>query len=115
MPRKKAAIEDLIKGDMSRRAIGEARPQEAGEGLFPPPAAPASDAAQAQGLAKPARPAPSRAAREGSAALAAFVDALAKSEGIADGAELEGLLDFLKGQAARYVTGLKAGRRFRGQ
>jgi hypothetical protein len=146
MARKKAAIGELIKSDMSRRNIGEnavflefadepvleGQPAEA----VPPVEKPAEETAggageeQASGQnaaakkpekARPAlKPEPKSAAKTGesgkvsaeSAALSDYIAAEVESGGSMDERERRNFYDFMLAQAARYMRGFNAGKRF---
>ena len=117
MAKKKAAIGDLIKSDMSRRAIGE-ESENTEEELFSakapekklpekkPPAAPAVAATPA--------PAGASSVSGGFAGFAAFIDAKTSSVGLAEEADMRTFYAFLQDQAMRYIRGFDAGRRFHG-
>jgi hypothetical protein len=108
--KKKAAIGDLIKSDMSRRAIGEEPKPVLAEGV-PASNVPAGNAPAGKApVTSAARPVVS----EGIAGFAAFIDGQARSVGLTDETDLATFYDFLQGQAARYFRGFDAGRRFHG-
>jgi len=127
MAKKKTAIGDLIKSDMSRRSISEGTNGEA-QGDEPPNSEtvytkPVHDAGPDNGPAQKKPEAPSAALPlfpdqdtlpEGSADLAAFLSREASSAGLTDEADLRKFYDFLQTQAMRYIRGFNAGRRFHG-
>jgi hypothetical protein len=128
MAKKKAAISDLIKSDMSRRTIGEEpkttketelflderpvkkpsekKPVEAKTAPPAPKAAPVSEAVAAS--------ADKSAIPEESANLMAFIAEQAKSVELTDKTDLHNFYAFLQNQAMRYIRGIDAGRRFHG-
>ena len=117
MAKKKTAIGDLIKSDMSRRTIGEEtelfsgepdkKPSEKKPPVAPPPAV---------ATPVPAAPVTARATAvpRGIADLTAAIAERANSAGLTDEADLRTFYDFLQNQALRYIRGFDAGRRFRG-
>ena len=116
MAKKKAAIGELIKSDMSRRVIRDAAEEQSFDedqkppvkkSVAPPPAAiprPTTPASQPNTLSK----------SEGSAGLTAFIADQAKSVGLTDESDLRTFYAFLQSQAIRYIRGFDAGRRFHG-
>jgi len=132
MAKKKAAIGDLIKSDMSRRAIkeGPKTTKEAelfsGEGSVKKPsekkpqaekaAPPVSEAVSIPVVvpASGAPVAPVAVAPEGSAGFMAFIAEQARPAGLTDEADLYNFYAFLQSQAMRYLRGIDAGRRFHG-
>jgi len=140
MAKKKAAIGDLIKSDMSRRSIGEEPAASKETGLFldeepvkkpsekkpaaPSTAAPAAAAPPAPKAAPESAPAPkapptaaahgTHAISEGGAAFMAFIAEQAKAAELTDKTDLVNFYDFLQSQAMRYIRGFNAGRRFHG-
>jgi len=139
MAKKKLAIGDLIKGDMSRRAIGEApkigekaRPEikekakpahVESPGKKPPAKKPSETKTQVPKESvprPPAAPEPGVKARQEpeltneSADLMAVIDGKARSVGLTSHEDLTVFYDFLESQAARYIRGFDAGRRFHG-
>jgi hypothetical protein len=140
MAKKRAGISDLIKSDMSRRAIGEetktARNAKAvtaekkplekkmTEKKAPPKIAMAETVAPGPAVEKPvvqkpavqktAIPAPAAKAGDSGAAFLACIEEQARGVGLTDAADLHNLYAFLQGQAARYIRGFDAGRRFHG-
>jgi len=129
MARKKTAIGELIKSDMSRRTIGEeheiitepaasptaSKPSTAGK-----PLAESKPAAAHKETPKAAPPAPEGSASKGcgsSPAAPAFMAAIAaqaQSAGLTDESDLGNLYAFLQSQALRYIKGFDAARRFHG-
>jgi hypothetical protein len=107
MARKKAGIGDLIKSDMSRRNIGESPTSEelTTEPAYkaPEPAAPAQEPAAKTGK---------RPKAAGGALLLDYIAAEVESSELMDEAGRRNFYDFMLGQAARYIRGFKAGRRF---
>jgi len=132
MSKRKTAIGDLIKSDMSRRSISEGidgempisetqndqAPNSAAINANPvPDEVPGNISAGEKQTA--ARAAPSlftehEALPEGSAGFAAFLSREARSAGITDKEDMRKFHDFLQSQAARYIRGYNAGRRFYG-
>jgi hypothetical protein len=124
MARKKAAIGELIKSDMSRRNIGEnAVPLEfADEPVREEQASGQSMAAEEKPeKARPVpEPAPKPAAKTGehkkasleSVSLFDYIAAEVESAGSMDEQERRNFYDFMLAQAARYVRGFNAGKRF---
>ena len=139
MAKKKAAISELIKSDMTRRSIGEEPPEGddawLGPELQPPappesappcepsietpagetpheqkaPAAPATDQVE-----PPAKAAglPSLSAITG---LLTAITAQAEAAGLSGEQDLLNFHDFLLAQTTRYIRGFNAGRRFHGE
>ena len=114
MAKKRAAISDLIKGDMSRRAIGRESAAAENRGgqmrggaeLFPgerPEKKPAEKAPRAAGAAPP-----------DVSGFMAFLAEQTQTASLTDPDDLGRLYDFLQNQAARYIKGFCAGRRFYG-
>lgn len=143
MAKKKAAISELIKSDMSRRAIGEeprtvepeaAEPNAVEEVKPSPPAPeaagevkPASTTPEAaeevkQPPAEPEKQPPEKkapalkptAVSNESAGFEAFIAGQAQAVGLTDEADLRNFYEHLKVQAMRYLRGFDAGRRFHG-
>ena len=141
MAKKKSAIGDLIKGDMSRRAIVEApkieekaepahaespdkkpaakkpletKPQPPKESVPRPPAA------QAPVIQPSAASEPGVKARQQpeftneSAGLMAVITGKARSVGLTSREDLMVFYNFLESQATRYLRGFDAGKRFHG-
>lgn len=107
MAKKKAAIGDLIKSDMSRRIIGE-EVEMAAETVMPAETPP-EVMVPPSGDSVPALP-----VTGGTASLDCFIAALAQSAGITGESDLRNLHGFLQDQAMRYIRGFNAGRRFHG-
>jgi hypothetical protein len=107
MAKKKAAIGDLIKSDMSRRAIGE-EPKT----VEKPKRIPAQNPTETPAEKK--QPAQQVTALQGSAGLMAFIEKEAQSVGLTEDADLFILYDFIQGQTMRFIRGFDAGRRFHG-
>jgi len=112
MAKKKIAIGEMIKNDMSRRAI-QKEPETAArvevfsgeEPVKKPPAAKAVSApVDADVETVPGE----------NAGLAAFFARQAQSAGLTDPADLRNYYDFLQSQAVRYTRGFDAGKRFHG-
>jgi hypothetical protein len=109
MSKKKTAIGDLIKSDMSRRTIGEGA--KTAEKPKQVPAQSTEKPAEKRPLAvQPAQ----AAAPEGNADLMVFIEKEAQSIGLTEEADLIKLYDFLQGQTMRYIRGFDAGQRFHG-
>ena len=102
MAKKKTAIGELIKSDMSRRSIGEE------------PVMTHSGELQALANAEPSLFESPANVHDESDVLAAFIAGQAKSAGLTDETDLRKFYDFLRGQAMRYIRGFGAGRRFHG-
>lgn len=132
MAKKKTAIGDLIKSDMSRRSIGEEtevfekpeliqtaepvggeRPDKNSAEEKPFNARPPEDRPPAVKAASPLPAAP-RPVAEGSAAFTEFIAGQARSAGLTGESDLRKFYDFMQGQATRYIRGFNAGRRFYG-
>jgi hypothetical protein len=133
MAKKKLAIGDLIKGDMSRRAIGEAPktgekpahaetevkkpsekkppvPKKIEAAVNPPPAVKKQPGAPEPGVTAQRQP----EVPGGSAGLMAAIAVQASSVGLIEHDDLIVFYDFLERQAIRYIRGFDAGRRFHG-
>ncbi|MCL2128296.1 MAG: hypothetical protein FWH38_08575 [Treponema sp.] len=115
MAKKKSAISDLIKSDMSRRAIGEETEilEEAEPAPAVTPVKPSEE--------KPAPPKQSAAPKkerpavlEGGGDLDAFILAQTQSVELTNEEDMSRFYDFLKCQITRYIRGYDAGRRFHG-
>ena len=113
MAKKRAAIGELIKSDMSRRTIGEesiiaeeAKPVSTGPVKKPVEKEPTLPFEKP---VKPEQPSDSQAAN-----FEAFIAAQIQSFGLTDEAVLQNFYEFLKSQAMRYIRGFDAGRRFHG-
>jgi len=102
MAKKKASIGDLIKSDMSRRAIGEEPKIAEKASEVPPPEN------------KTKTPASRPAIPKGSADLMIFIMGEAKSAGLTEENDLCTFYAFLPSQSMRYIKGFDAGRRFHG-
>jgi len=131
MAKKKTAIGDLIKSDMSRRVIGEGTSGEGTEisekaisvSTEPANADPVHNEGPAKSSAEK-RPLAASAALplfadqdtlpKRSAGFAELIAGQARSAGLTDEADLRGFYDFLQSQAMRYIRGFNAGRRFHG-
>jgi hypothetical protein len=131
MARRKAAISEMIKSDMSRRNIGEA-PKEGEAGAAQPgeeqrfeggpeekaqgAGAVAASGPEERAPEQPAGKAPEQPLRAGeaggNAALLDYIAAEVEPGGSMDEGDRENFYDFMLGQAARYIRGFKAGRRF---
>ena len=114
MAKKKAAIGDLIKSDMSRRSIGEEPAASKETGLFLD-----EEPVKKPSEKKPAAPSTAavhgtHAVSEGGTAFMAFIAEQAKAAELTDKTDLVNFYDFLQSQAMRYIRGFNAGRRFHG-
>jgi len=127
MAKKKTAIGDLIKSDMSRRSISEGTNGEAQGGEPPNSETVYTKLVHDEGSdAHPVEKKPETisaalplfadqdAIPDAGADLTAFLFREARSAGLTDEADLRKFYDFLQGQAARYIRGFNAGRRFHG-
>ena len=104
MAKKKTAIGDLIKNDMSRRAIGEEsepfeveKPFEEDQPEKPVSAKENTDSCCKAGVC-----------------FTDFIAKQAQAAGLTEEADLHNFYDFLSNQAMRYIRGFNAGRRFYG-
>ena len=116
MAKKKTAIGDLIKSDMSRRSIGEEPKIIKKAKTFPTEAPVKKPEEKKEPAAKPASPlfADTAPVLKGSAVFSAFINEQMKSVGLIDEAALNNFYKFLQSQAMRYIRGFDAGRRFHG-
>ena len=115
MAKKKAAIGDLIKSDMSRRAIGE-EPKTVTKPK-PLPGEPKKTTEKKPAAVKAETPVATAAPVTipvGDAGFAAFISTQTQSVGLTNETDLLRFYDFLQGQALRYIRGFDAGRRFHG-
>ena len=120
MAKKKTAIGDLIKSDMSRRAIGDETKKTKEAELFSGPAPEKKPPEKKPPAEKPpvkadaAAPAEVPAFPGGGAGFSAFIAAQTRSVGLTNEADLATFYAFLQDQAMRYIRGFDAGRRFHG-
>ena len=137
MAKKKAAISELIKSDMTRRSIGEEPPEGddawLGPELQPPPLesalpcepsieTPAGETPHERAPAAPAMdqvdPPAKAAGLPSSAAITGLLTAItaqAEAAGLSGEQDLLNFHDFLLAQTTRYIRGFNAGRRFHGE
>jgi hypothetical protein len=133
MAKKKAAISELIKTDMTRRSIGEEPAEGDTAWLGPELQPPAQSGAVSGGSPSnetpdeqkaPSAPAPDRVDPPAKAAalpsptaisgLLKAITAQAEAAGLTGEQDLLNFHDFLLTQATRYIRGFNAGRRFHG-
>ena len=123
MAKKKAAIGDLIKSDMSKRTIKEDPKTTEETRLFSSEESakkpeteeitpPVSEAVYLPAVMPAFVAAPS--APDGSAELMALISEQTRSAGLTDKTDLYNFYAFMQDQAIRYIMGFDAGRRFRG-
>ena len=134
MAKKKAAISELIKSDMTRRSIGEEPLQGDDAWLGPelqPPAQGGEDSGGTPSVETPheqkspsvpvtdqVNPPAKAAALPSPAAITGLLTAItaqAEAAGLTGEQDRRNFHDFLQAQAARYIRGFNAGRRFRGE
>ena len=126
MAKKKAVISDLIKSDMSRRAIGEEHTITEGSELFtggetvqPSENTPREESTALASADKtaPAAAFPILQENQKSRESVAFMDFIAahtQSVGLTSESDMRNFYAFLQGQAMRYLRGFDAGHRFHG-
>jgi len=116
MAKKKTAIGDLIKSDMSRRSIGDEPIIIKKAEPFPTEAPVKKPEEKKESATKPALPlfADTAPVLKGSAGFSAFINEQIKSVGLTDEAALNNFYEFLQSQVIRYIRGYDAGRRFHG-
>ena len=132
MAKKKISIGELIKGDMSRRSIGDSATEDAS--WDSPPEESSKHVEEAVEKAKPvpvkksvaqtdekkppvartALPVAADATPNGNAEFEAFIRGQVVSVGLTGEADLRNFYSFLQSQAMRYIRGFDAGRRFHG-